>query len=209
MLRRFGSLDEVGCHRFGPSFFGRKRGLSFGPIFLDTRDNLRDRPNQESAKYRTWAAKGFINLTEGNVVDFAAVERRLVELRDLAKLRIQEVGFDPWNATQMAQNLDAEGFTMVEIRQGYRTLSEPTKELQSAAVQGTLRHGGHPVLRWMADCMTVRQDENGNVRPVKPDRQKSSKRIDGIVAAIMAMSRALVHGGEVPSCYESRGLLVI
>ena len=100
--------------------------------------------------------------------------------------------------------------TPVEVPQNFRHLSEATKELQSAAMQGNLRHGGHPVLRWMADCMTVKQDSNGNVRPVKPDRLKNSKRIDGIVAAVMAISRAMVRGGEQRrSIYETRGVRFI
>lgn len=162
------------------------------PWFWLPADNLRDRPNQEFTKYRAWADRGLLTLTEGNVVDYASVRRRLIELRDVGGLRIGQVGFDPWNAAHLAQELQEDGFEMVEIRQGYRTLSEPTKELLSAIVSHRISHGGNPVLRWMADCVSIRQDENGNVRPVKPDRNKSGKRIDGIVALIMAMSRAIV-----------------
>lgn len=180
------------------------------PHFWLPSDNMQDRPNMESSKYRQWAQKGLLNLTQGNVIDYSSIRRRLNELRDQAGLKIREVAFDPWNAAQFAQGLQEDGFLPVEVRQGYRTLSEPTKELQSALVDGKVRHGGHPVLRWMADCMTVRSDDNGNVRPVKPDRLKSSKRIDGIVAAIMAMSRALANASQV-NHYESRrdGFLVM
>jgi phage terminase large subunit-like protein len=120
-----------------------------------------------------------------------------------------EVGFDPWNALHLAEEMHADGFEMVEVRQGYRTLSEPTKELLSAVVSHKISHGGHPVLRWMADCLSIRQDENDNIRPVKPDRKKSSKRIDGIVAAIIAMSRLIVKTDKGPSVYETRGLLTL
>ena len=164
------------------------------PFFWIPEDNLRDRPNQESAKYRAWRDQGYLNVTSGNVVDYAAIRALLQELRDQAGLKIKEVPFDPWNATGFAQDLQKDEFLCIEMRQGYRSLSEPTKELQSACVQGNVRHGGHPVLRWMADCMTVRQDLNGNVRPVKPNRLKSPKRIDGIVAAVMGIGRAMVHG---------------
>ena len=129
------------------------------------------------------------------MIDYGAVRDRLNEFRD-QNLDIREVAFDPWNATQFAQHLQEDGFIAVEVAQNFRHLSEATKELQSAAMQGNLRHGGHPVLRWMADCMTVKQDSNGNVRPVKPDRLKHSKRIDGVVASVMAISRAMVRGGE-------------
>ena len=108
-------------------------------------------------------------------------------------------------AQQLAQQLTEDGFQMIEVSQTYRHLSEPTKELQSAVVDGKLRHGGHPVLRWMADCMTVKQDLNGNVRPVKPERLKSSKRIDGMVALIMAMSRAMTDDSP-RSIYNYQGL---
>ena len=166
------------------------------PYFWVPRDNLNDRPNQESVMYRHWADKSLIHLTGGNVVDFAAVRRKINELRDEAGLHIRQIAFDPWGATQMSQQLAEDGFEMVEVGQTFRHLSEPTKELQSSLVEGKVRHGGHPVLRWMADCMTVKSDINSNVRPVKPDRLKSSKRIDGIVAAIMAMDRVIRNEGD-------------
>jgi phage terminase large subunit-like protein len=178
------------------------------PFFWLPKDNLRDRPNQESVKYRTWAEKGLLTLTEGNVVDFSAVRRRLNELRDDAGLCIKEVAFDPWAAAQLAQQLTEDRFEMVEVGQTFRYLSEATKELQASIVHGNVRHGGHPVLRWMADCMTVKSDLNGNVRPVKPDRLKNSKRIDGIVAAIMGMARAMVADNS-RSVYMDRGLRFI
>jgi len=175
------------------------------PYFWVPRDNLSDRSNQESAKYRLWADKGLITLTEGSEVDFGAVRKRLNELREEGGLHIKQVGFDPWGARQLSQQLEEDGFLMVEIAQTYQHLSEPTKELQAAVVGGRVRHGGHPVLRWMADCMTVKSDINGNVRPVKPDRLKTSKRIDGIVALVMAMSRAMVDDSK-PSVYDERGV---
>ena len=174
------------------------------PFFWLPADNL-DRPQQETAAYRQWAEQGLLTLTEGNVVDFASVRRKLIDLRDQAGLTIQQIAFDPWNAQQLAQQLMEDGFEMIEVPQTYRHLSEPTKELQSAVVDEKLRHGGHPVLRWMADCMTVRQDVNGNVRPVKPERLKSSKRIDGMVALIMAMSRAMIDDNST-STYEHHGV---
>ena len=179
------------------------------PFFWLPKDNLSDRANQESAKYRQWAELGLITLTEGNVVDFTAVRKLLNGLRDEAQLQIKQIAFDPWGATQLAQQLAADGFEMVEMAQTFRYLSEPTKELQSSIVHGNVRHGGHQMLRWMADCMTVKSDINGNVRPVKPDRLKSSKRIDGMVAAIMGMGRAMVDERSTSSVYEERGLLFI
>jgi phage terminase large subunit-like protein len=185
-------LDGNGCYHVWPRFWVPE-------------DNLTGKANQESAKYKVWQKQGYLHTTPGNVIDYAAVRACLQEWKDQVGLEIREVAFDPWNATQFAQHLKEDNFTPVEVGQTYRHLSEATKELQNAAMQGNLRHGGHPVLRWMADCMTVRQDVNGNVRPVKPDRQKNSKRIDGIVASVMAMSRAMSRGGEKKrSVYEVR-----
>jgi phage terminase large subunit-like protein len=185
-------LDGNGCYHLWPCFWLPE-------------ENLTGKPNQESAKYRVWKQQGFLNTTPGNVLDYSAVRERLNELQRQFGLNIREVAFDPWNATQFAQHLQEDGFTPVEVPQNFRHLSEATKELQNAAMQGNLRHGGHPVLRWMADCMTVKQDTNGNVRPVKPNRLKNSKRIDGIVASVMAMSRAMAGGGrERQSIYDQR-----
>lgn len=178
------------------------------PFFWIPKDNLQDRPHIESSKYRTWSKEGFLSLTSGNVVDYAAIRLKVNELRDKVGLNISQIGFDPWNAAQIAQQLQEDGFEMVEIRQGYRSLSEPTKDLQAAVIQGKLRHGGHPVLRWMCDCMDVDQDPAGNVKPVKPDRKKSGKRIDGMVALIMARSRAIVGDGPV-SAYADPTQVVI
>lgn len=166
------------------------------PFFWVPQDNLQDRPNQESAKYKRWAEQKLMELTEGNVVDFAAVRRKINELRDEAGFDIRQIAFDPWGAAQISQQLTDDGFEMVEVGQTFRHLSEPTKELQSSVVQGNVRHGGNPVLRWMADCMTIKSDINGNVRPVKPDRLKSSKRIDGMVAAVMAIGRVIRNDND-------------
>jgi phage terminase large subunit-like protein len=174
------------------------------PYFWLPKENIQDRPNQESAKYRIWADQGLITLTEGNVVDYEAVRQRLNQLRSTG-LQIKEIAFDPWSATQLAQQLTEDGFETVEVGQTFRHLSEATKEMQASIVHANVRHGGHPVLRWMADCMTVRTDINGNVRPVKPDRLRGSKRIDGIVAAVMGIGRAMVVDSS-RSVYLDRGL---
>src|SRR5579863_4705296 len=85
------------------------------PFFWLPGDNLSDRPNQETARYRHWAQQGFISLTEGNVIDFAAIRRRVNELRDQAGLDIRQIAFDPWNAQHLAQQLTEDGFQMIEV----------------------------------------------------------------------------------------------
>lgn len=152
--------------------------------------------------WKQWAKEGFITLTPGNVVDFDFITRDIVKLRE--QYTFEEISFDPWTAHQTAINLGEDhGFTMIECRQGYKTLSEPSKELERLVVGHHFNHGGNPVLAYMADNVAIRQDENGNIRPVK---DKSSGRIDGIVASIMALDRMIRHESE-PSIYETRGML--
>jgi phage terminase large subunit-like protein len=139
--------------------------------------------------YRRWVDEGWIATTEGNAIDYDVVRDEILRLRK--RFKIRSIGFDPWNAFQVAQELEAKGLEMVEIRQGFASLSPPSKEFERRLLRKRLRHGKNPVLRWMADVVEVRQDTNGNIRPVKPDRLKSSKRIDGIVAEIMAIERGM------------------
>jgi phage terminase large subunit-like protein len=91
------------------------------------------------------------------------------------------------------------------VRQGFRTLSEPTKQLAEMVARGELQHGGHPVLRWMADNLIVRTDPNGNVAP---DKGRAAEKIDGIVALIMALSRLPQLAPKKPGLRE-RGLVIL
>jgi len=125
----------------------------------------------------------------------------------LRKYNIREIAFDRWGAVQMVQNLEGMGFTVVPFGQGFKDMSPPTKELMKLTLEEKIAHGGHPVLRWMMDNIYVKTDPAGNI---KPDKEKSTERIDGAVALIMALDRALRHGGEnVSSVYDERGILLI
>jgi len=148
-----------------------------------------------------WAREGWLRLTEGNVVDYQQMRTDIKA--EVARLgcKVAEVAYDPWNATETVQEMERDGYVMVPTRQGYATLSPACKELERLVMGSTserplFRHGGHPVLRWHADCVEVRQDEGGNVKPAKPDRMKSAKRIDGIAAAVNAMSRLMLRQPE-------------
>lgn len=147
---------------------------------------------------RQWAKAGWITLTEGNVVDYSKVRADMSAETERLGCTVAEVAYDPWNATETVQEMQNEGHNMIPTRQGYLTLNAPAKEIERAVMGSTpelplFRHGGNPVLRWMADCAEVMQDPAGNIKPAKPDRRKSSKRIDGIAAAVNAMSRAMLR----------------
>jgi phage terminase large subunit-like protein len=141
--------------------------------------------------------------TEGNVVHYGFIEGFIEELG--TKYNIKEIAFDRWGAVQMVQNLEGLGFTVVPFGQGFKDMSPPTKELMKLTLEGKLAHGGHPVLRWMMDNIFVRTDPAGNI---KPDKEKSTEKIDGAVATIMALDRAIRHGGYSVSVYDDRGLII-
>ncbi len=167
-------------------------------------DDIQKRIKRDRAPYDRWAKDGFLTLTPGNVTDYGFIMEQIV--RDSEAFSLQEVGFDPWNATQVGITLqDDHGIKMVEMRQGYFTLSGPTKELERLLLGSKIRHGGNPVLSWNASNVAVKTDENENVRPVK---DKSTGRIDGIMALIMALGRASFMDDST-SVYSERGLLTV
>lgn len=150
-----------------------------------------------------WARQGFLQTTPGNVIDQAAI---LQTLRAWAQeFTVVEVAYDAWNATALATELQAEGHAVVEVRQGFRSLSEPTKALAALVATDQLQHGGHPVLRWMADNLVVRSDVNGNVAP---DKARAAEKIDAVVALVMALSRSMNLKAR-PAGPRERGLLVL
>ena len=151
-------------------------------------ENIDKRSRTDKVPYEQWVRDGVLTATPGNVIDYAFIE---AEIEALSKrFEIREIAFDRWGAVQMSQNLTEKGFTLVEFGQGYKSMSPPTKELLKLVLSGKLRHGDHPVLSWMADNVVVTTDPAENV---KPDKAKSTERIDGIVAAIMALDRLQRH----------------
>ena len=173
------------------------------PYFWCPEETAERRERKERQPYVTWARQKLIELTPGNRIDYRYIRKRVNELGKLYKIR--EVAFDPWNATTLAQQLaDEDGFTMAEFRQGTISMNEPMKSMMGLVLGRELCHGGHPVLRWNASNIAARRDASDNVRP---DKEKSSEKIDGMVAAIMALARAMANGGEGASVYDTRGAL--
>lgn len=173
------------------------------PWFWVPAEGIAKRSRTDRVPYEQWVKEGLITATDGNVVDQGFIREDVNRLAQAYGLR--ELAFDPWNASKLALELQGDGVVVVETRQGFRSLSEPTKHLGALVVGRQLRHGGHPVLRWMASNMVVRQDPNGNLAP---DKAKATERIDGMVAAIMGVGRAIVKA-EAPSVYETRGLATL
>jgi len=181
--------------------FPRENNYIVIPEFFIPKDTIQKRSKEDGVPYDVWARKGFVNATEGNVVHYSAIENKIIE--DYKKYEILEVAHDRWGATQMSQNLEGENITMVSTGQGYKSMSEPMKEIEKLVLEKTLIHFGHPVLRWMADNTVAKTDPSENI---KPDKAKSKERIDGIVALIMGIGRAIVNEGKGKSVYEERGI---
>lgn len=153
--------------------------------------------------YRTWQRQGLLEVVPGPVIERGFVRRRIAELSD--QYKIVELAYDPWNADETRQYCEDElGLTMVEYRQGFKSFSEPMKKVEVLARLGKLSHGGNRILSWMIGNTKAKTDESGNIRPVKPEHGKEAK-IDGVVAMIMAIGRAMLHKPKV-SVYSKRGL---
>jgi phage terminase large subunit-like protein len=174
------------------------------PFFWIPEDNVDTRVRRDHVPYDIWRQQGYLQTTEGNVVHYGYIEQFIETLG--TQYDIREIAFDRWGAIQMTQNLEGLGFTVVPFGQGFKDMSPPTKELMKLTLEQKLDHGGQPVLRWMMDNVTVRTDPAGNI---KADKEKSTEKIDGAIATIMALDRAIRHGGGGGSVYDSRGLLQI
>ena len=175
------------------------------PFFWVPEETIPQRVKAASVPYDIWERQGFLLSTEGNVIHYDFIEKFINDLAE--KYHIVEIAVDRWNATQMIQNLEGDGFTMVPFGQGFASMSGPTKDFYRLLMEGQIIHGGHPVLRWMAGNVVVDTDPAGNIKVTKA---KSKEKIDGIVAAIMALDRCIRNQTEPQgSVYDERGLLVL
>lgn len=153
-----------------------------------------------------WVEQGFITATEGNVTDYDFVEKSI--LKDAERYRLRVLAFDRWDVTQLITHLQDEWGTgddarikVIDVGQGFASMAAPTKEFLRLVADKKIRHGGNPVLRWMVSNLALRQDPAGNL---KPDRDSSGDKIDGVVALIMALGRVMVAPAEGDSIYEQR-----
>ena len=175
------------------------------PFFWLPDETLELRVRRDHVMYDVWEKQEFIQTTEGNVVHYGFIEQCIIHLSE--KYNIREIAYDRWNAAMMVQALEDDGFTMVPFGQGFRDMSPPTKELMRLVLEHRIAHGGHPVLRWNMDNAFVKTDPAGNL---KIDKAKSTEKVDGGVALVMALDRAMKNQGGHGSVYDDdRGLLLI
>ena len=175
------------------------------PYFWIPEECLDLRVRRDHVPYDVWLKTGHLEITEGNVVHYGYIEKFIEDLG--TKYNIKEIAFDRWGAVQMVQNLEGMGFTVVPFGQGFKDMSPPTKELMKLVLEQKIAHGKHPVLRWMMDNIFIRRDPAGNI---KPDKEKSTEKIDGAVATIMSLDRAIrCENVNNTSVYDDRGILFI
>jgi phage terminase large subunit-like protein len=163
-------------------------------------ENMRDRVKRDRVQYDVWEKQGYLITTPGNVLDYDAIYLKILELNRL--FRICEIAYDRWEAVYLSTKLENEGFTMVGFGQGFASMSAPSKDLIKLTLSKKLHNGDHPVTNWMASNLVMRMDPAGNI---KPDKAHSEEKIDGMVATIMGLDRAMRHGIE-RSVYEDRGV---
>lgn len=169
------------------------------PYFWIPQANMIERVRRDRVPYDAWVRDGLMQTTPGNVIDYYYIEQTIRQLA--LDYQISEIAFDRWGATLIYQRLEEARQTMIQFGQGFASMSPPMKEFLKLILAKQIAHDGNPVLRWMADNVVARQDPAGNV---KPDKSKSKNKIDGIVAAIMGLDRALRY---TPSVYETRGVM--
>ncbi len=174
------------CMVFPPMYEGDNYFVL--PHFWLPRETLELRVRRDRVPYDVWEKQGLFHVTEGNVVDYNFVRKTINELN--TKYHIVEIGVDRWNATQLITDLGDDGFTMVPIGMGFKDMSPGMKELYKLLLEGKMIHGGNPVLQWMSQNVVAETDAADNI---KPSKKKSTEKIDGIVAWIMGLDRAIRH----------------
>lgn len=166
---------------------------------------MHERSKRDRVPYDAWVREGYIEATPGDVIDYDFIVAEILELAE--RYDLKEIAFDRWGASKMIQELQEVELKVAQFGQGFASMSGPMKELERLIAAGELAHGNNPVLRWMADNLVARQDPAGNI---KPDKAKSIEKIDGMVALIMALARAILQENEGDdSVYEERGVLLL
>ena len=179
------------------------------PFFWLPEDVIDLRTRRDHVPYAVWKKQGVFNTTEGNVVDYDYIVAFIGKLAE--KYRIREIAYDRWGAEKVRRDLEElgeeKGFTVFPFGQGFGSMSPASKDFYQFVMEGRIRHGRHPVLDWNMANVIIDQDAAGNI---KPNKKKSTEKIDGVVAMIMGFARAaLGAGGTVESVYDERGLLIL
>jgi phage terminase large subunit-like protein len=159
------------------------------------------RAKRDRVPYDQWVRDGFLIATPGNTIDYERIQEKILEAAGIYK--VANLGYDRAFAIQIIQNIESEGIETTPVGMGFLSMASPMKELLRLVMNGQLRHGNNPVFDWMAENLAVKTDAAGNVKPAK---DASSEKIDGIVALCCALFVANAAEIEGPSCYETMGV---
>lgn len=209
MSEPFNVMDLKGCECFGGLDLSAVNDLTafvllfpfwdlnlfyIHPVFWIPGLNLIERSEKEGVDWALWASLGYINVIEKKSIDLRVIRR---DINELAKIfDFKEIAFDPWGAGRLDHELEEDGFTMIRFNQSFKQYSMPSKLFENYVLNRNFRHGGHPVLRYCVDCVSMKRNNFDEIAPVKPDRLKSKKRIDGVVGSIMGLDRMERHKPE-------------
>lgn len=169
--------------------------------FFVPQEAMHIRTKRDRVPYETWVRQGFITATPGDVIDYKYIYQQFDE--DAQSFDLTEIAFDRWGATKVYQDMEEKGATMIQFGQGFASMSAPMKELENLVLAGRIAHGNNPVANWMMGNVVAIEDPAGNK---KPDKSRSREKIDGIVATIMGLDRAIRNEGDESSVYEEREL---
>ena len=178
--------------------------------FFLPEDNMAVRVKKDKVPYDVWARQKYITLTPGNIIDYAFVIDQIKQ--DMEKYEIAELAFDRWGSQKITTDLQDLGFeiegkrNLIQFGQGFASMSAPTREVEKMILSQEIAHGGNPVLSWMVSNVAIKSDPAGNQ---KPDKEKSTERIDGAVALIMAVGRAMLKQGQEKSAWEGSNAEII
>jgi phage terminase large subunit-like protein len=189
-------------HCFPPQMSGEPYKL-ICRFFLPENDII-ERSQKDRIDYKKWADNGLLILTPGDVIDYDIIEQVIQEDHELYS--IKEIAYDPWKAQEIINHVSEFGIEMVPIFQRYSGMAVPTHEFEKAVMSATLATNNNPILTWMMACTEVKSDRQGNIMPMKPERDSTGKWIDGIVASIMAYYRASIAEASV---YETQGVFAV
>lgn len=158
------------------------------------------RSRSQRVPYDVWSQQGYIAVIPGEVIDYEYIYAQIDQ--DAQTFDLQEIAYDRYGAAEIYVRMAKAGITMVQAGQGYLTMSAPMKELEKLVIAHKIAHGGHPVLTWNAHNLVASRDPAGNI---KPDKKKSTEKIDGMVALIMGLDRATRHDDSAGrSVYDDR-----
>lgn len=179
-------------------------GYWFKALFWIPKENIQKRVSRDKVPYDVWMRDGFLHGTSGNVIDYNEIKQLIFEAAE--KYRIREIAYDRWNSSQLVNDLVEEGINMVAFGQGFASMAAPTREFEKLLLEGGFTHNNNPVLNWMSGNVVVKEDPAGNR---KPDKSKSTEKIDGIVAAMMCLGRFIEDPSDFTSGYTADNGIVV